>query len=113
MPLEGCSAPCGFQRSSWGGAERDSRRSTGTATSSARPALRLPPGLVSARLVARSRRRATCLPTYPRTYPPTRYGAAIARDALRWTRLEPLPEWVRGTSSAAAMADSFAQLKEV
>ena len=42
-----------------------------------------------------------------------RYGAAIARDALRWTRLDPLPEWVRGTSSAAAMADSFAQFKEV
>ena len=42
-----------------------------------------------------------------------RYGAAIARDALRWTRLDPLPEWVRGTSSAATMADSFAQFKEV
>ena len=30
-----------------------------------------------------------------------------------WPRLDPLPEWVRGTSSAAAMADSFAQFKEV
>jgi hypothetical protein len=75
MPLEGSSAPRGFWRSSCGGAGRDSRRSAGTATSSARPALRLPPGVVSARLVARSRRRATCLPTHPPTllptYPPT------------------------------------------